>query len=507
MNKIIILFCFVVIIAFSLRVFNLGTVPFVSDEFLDVNATYGQYKTGQWQAWDFNHGESSIRKNKASDERAWVYRKQISVLYNYLPPIEKNIRIVSVIWGVLTVILLYGVTFIFTRNHWIAFFASFLFAVSVPAIEINRKIRMYSMFAPVFLAFSTSLYYFLEKGKSKSKKLIIQIFNFNYIFIIPTILLGILSYHLHPLTVNIAIIVFIFFIIRMIQEVKLLGLFNRYLIYNIFIIFTILIIVLFFVEKVNGTIEFLNNHWSYVEHILASYWHPLLGGFLLLMGMYATFKEKYFNNEYLWININFFAILFAGIFLWNRNVGQQYIFFAQSFGFIIVSIGIYFVMETLNREVTLNKKIFLYGILVVVIFLPNYSYFFEKDNTYHITSKGERANYRNLFLYVKENRARDDVMITRNFRNYYFDKFDMQVFDFGSERSNQELKKEGKVQKITEDYVINIVNNNPSGWVVYSDNDKKFITKEAQKYFEENMIEINDSILVRGKVKIYKWGE
>ncbi len=98
-------------------------------------------------------------------------------------------------------------------------------------------------------------------------------------------------------------------------------------------------------------------------------------------------------------------------------------------------------------------------------------------------------------------------MITRNFRNYYFDKFDMQVFDFGSERSNQELKKEGKVQKITEDYVINIVNNNSSGWVVYSDNDKKFITKEAQKYFEENMIEINDSILVRGKVKIYKWGE
>lgn len=505
-KKNIILFCFVVVIAFFLRIFNLSAVPFVSDEFLDVNATYGQYKTGQWQAWDFNHGELSIRQNKASDERAWIYRKQIAMLYDYLPPTERNIRLVSVLWGVFTVVLLYGVAFIFTRNHWIALFASFLFAISAPAIEVNRKIRMYSMFAPVFLAFSTSLYYFLERGKIKSRKLITKVFNFNYIFFIPTVLLGALSYHLHPLTINITIIVFVFFIIRMIQKLKQEGFRNRYLIYNVFIVIVILIVSLFFEKKVNGTIEFFNNHCGYIWHILASYWHPLLGGFLLSIGLYSVTKEKQFKGEYIWISINFLTILFAAILLWSRNVGQQYIFFAQTFGFILSSIGIYFIIEMFEKKFPYNKRIMFYGIIGVVVFLPNYAYFFQKDNTYHITSKGEQANYRNLFLYVNENRVEGDVMITRNFRNYYFADFDMQVFDFGSERNEKELKKEGKVKKITKDYVLNIVNNNSSGWVVYSDNDKKFISKESRKYFEENMVEINDSILVRGGVKIYKWG-
>ncbi len=506
-KKNIILFCFVIFIAVSVRLFNLGNVPFVSDEFLDVNATYGYHKSGEWQAWDFNHNKPSLRQNKASDRRAWVYREQVSALYNYLPPTEANIRLLSVLWGVLTVVILYIVTYIFTKSYLIAFFASFLFAFSIPAIEINRKIRMYSMFAPVFLSFSAVLYYFLENSKTKSKKLIVQIFNFDYRFLLPVFLLGALSYHLHPLSANIVIIVFIFFVIKMLMEFKNKNYINKYLVYNVIFSLTAIIMVLFFSDKVSGTIKFFGNHWNYINHILINYWHPLIGMFLIFVGLYTTFKVEKFKNEYIWINVNFFVILFASILLWKRNVGAQYIFFAQTFGFILVSIGIYTIINFIQKKMYSNKMIITYGILAVIIFLPNYAYFFKKDNTYHITSKGNQANYRNLFLYVKKNKIDNDVMITRNFRNYYFSGFDMQIFDFGSERDDEILQKEGKVKKVTKNYVEKIVKENPHGWVVYSDNDKKFITKEAREYFSENMKEINDSLLVRGKVKIYRWSE
>ncbi len=508
MNKTnIALFCFVVIIAFFLRFFNLGAVPFVSDEFLDVNATYGHHKTGSWQAWDFNHSTPSVRQNKASDERAWIYRTQISYLYNFLEPTEKNIRLVSVLWGVFTVIVLYIITFVFTKNYWISFFASFLFALSPEAIELNRKIRMYSMFVPIFLLFSMSLYYFLQTGTQKSKKLLIQIFNFNYIFLIPTILLGVLSFHLHPLTVNIFIVVFVFFITKMLKEFKNNNFINKYLVYNIAIVLSIIFSAIFLKDYFKNTIEFFGNHWNYIGHILSNYWHPLFGALFIIIGFYIILHKKRMSDKYLWIGANFFAILFAAILLWNRNVGKQYIFFAQTFGFIITSIGIYGFIEFLSNKFNSKKQVFVLGILAFIIFLPNYAYFFKKDNTYHITSKGDQPNYRNLFLYVKKNKKEGDVMITRNFRNYYFSDLDIQVFDFGSEREEEKLKKENKVKKITKEYAQKIIKDNPSGWIIYSDNDKKFIEKEARKYFKDNLEEIDNSPLVRGKIKVFKWNK
>jgi hypothetical protein len=79
------------------------------------------------------------------------------------------------------------------------------------------------------------------------------------------------------------------------------------------------------------------------------------------------------------------------------------------------------------------------------------------------------------------------------------------VFDFGSERSSAALEKEGKMKKVTVHNIKSIIKEHPTGWIVYTDNDEKFITKEARKYIEDSYYKIDDSPLLRGNVSVYWW--
>ncbi|XLQ20231.1 MAG: hypothetical protein ACKUBY_00430 [Candidatus Moraniibacteriota bacterium] len=505
--------CGVILLSAILRLWHLGETPFVADEFLDVNATYGFHNTGQWQAWDFNHGDVSVRDNDASDERAWLYRLQIAKVLDYLEPIEFNFRLVSALWGILTTIILYFVTFSLTKNRWIALIAAFLWAVSVPAIEINRKIRMYSMFAPMFLLFSWSLFKFIDSkvrcgctgGTCPIGMIWKGIFRVNWIYLIPTVIFGAISYHLHPLTGNIIIVLLAYFVVMfLIKRKEIVA--RRYGAYIILILIGGFVVSIFLPQlwsEFTSSLIFFDDHWSYVGHIMRNYWHPLLGGLFILFGTYYLISKQDDERPGVWIASTFFTTVLAAIFIWDRNVGPQYIFFVQSFGFILAAAGVYFVASSLNGKLKI-KNIFVSIVILSLVMLPFYGYFALENNTYKITSSADTANYRNVFVYVKKNTSDGDALITRNFRNYYWSGLELKVFDFGSERSEQQIAAEGKVKKITVDQVQNIISQNPTGWVVFSDNDEQFITKEAQEYFEENFEEVYD-LLVKGKIKVYRW--
>lgn len=506
----VILMC-VIMISAGMRLWGLGNVPFVADEFLDVNATYGHFKTGLWQAWDFNIDAPSARINEASDERAWIYRWQVSRLYNFLPPEEMTIRLVSVLWGVIMTLVMYFVTLSFTKDRWIALIAAFLWAVSVPAIEINRKVRMYSMFAPIFLLFMWSLYHYFEAGtqrirvEEKSMNVVKKYFAVAWGYLIVALLLLALSMHLHPLTGNFVIVVF-FYMIAM-ALVSNGDDRKRYFLYVMTMIFGSVVVAIvrptdwaYFLSTLQPTM-----HISYLSHLLRNYWHPLFGLLVLLVGTWALLKNSHRRREGMWIVCTFFVITIMAMFLWGRNVGPQYIFFVQPFGLIIAAVGAKYCIDLIVQAIG-GKKTFIFGVAFVAVFLPNYGYFMEENNTYHITSTAETANYRKVFLYVKQNYVDGEVIITRNFRNYYFGGLGAQIFDFGSERSEEQLAQEGKVHKITRAYVQEIIQEHPAGWVVIADNDETFIEKEAQDYFEQNMDRIKGSSLLNGDVRVYHWG-
>jgi len=222
------------------------------------------------------------------------------------------------------------------------------------------------------------------------------------------------------------------------------------------------------------------------------------------LGMRQLVKNKNDRQAGIWITVTFFTVLLSAIFLWRRNVGAQYIFFLQPFVLILSASGVYLVAHYLQKHI--KKRYFFIGVIMLsAILLPNYGYFMLENNSYHITAEGEQANYRKVFDYIKRHVQKGDVMITRNFRNYYWSGLDIKVYDFGSERSLTQLQKEGKVKKITLSYLKEIIetNKNHTIWMVFSDNDKKFITKEVRNYLADNFKKVNNSSLVRGKVSVY----
>ncbi len=162
-KKVWIFLLLTVLLGTGLRLYSLGTNSFVADEFLDINSTYGYSQTGTWKAWDFNYGVPATENiNDARDERASVYKWQVAQVFKFLPPTEGNARLVSVLWGVISMLLIFFVTNYFTKSKETALIVTFLFALSVSAITFDRRLRMYAMFLPVYLALATSLYALME---------------------------------------------------------------------------------------------------------------------------------------------------------------------------------------------------------------------------------------------------------------------------------------------------------------------------------------------------------
>ncbi|MFZ2299997.1 MAG: hypothetical protein WAW00_02605, partial [Candidatus Moraniibacteriota bacterium] len=133
----------IVIVGTGLRFAGLDSNSFVSDEFLDMNSAYGYAQTGEWRAWDFNHGRpSEVNINAPRDERAVVYKWQVAQVFRVLPPTEAMARIVSVLWGAVSVVVVFWATLVLTRRREIALLSALFFAVSVSGIIFDRTLRM-----------------------------------------------------------------------------------------------------------------------------------------------------------------------------------------------------------------------------------------------------------------------------------------------------------------------------------------------------------------------------
>lgn len=503
-KKILLALLVIVIIGGFLRFYKLGEVSFVADEFLDINASYGYFQTGTWQAWDFNLGEPSERMNAASDSRAWLYRAQVAGLFHFFAPTEAAARSVSAVWGIISILAMYFVAVGFTKKKMIGLISAGLFAISISGILMDRHLRMYAMFFPVFLGLAWALFRLLE-GRYAGRAVVVRKLQektgLNALYILPVIGLGILSFHLHQLTANLVVIAGVYVLslgIIHIQKNK----WNLYIIYLLLAILVLGIVQIFFPGKIAsalGTLVFFENHWSYLSIVFRDYSNPLLAALFLFSGLAYLIRKEKLTKEALWLGVCFFVPLLAAIFLWRRVVGEQYIFFIQSFEMILMASGIYGVAIFLqeNTAVKYSRKMFWTVITVAFLVLPNYAYFFQENSTYQQTSRSDNPNYRSVFsVYFKKNKKPNDVLVTRDFRNYYWSGQKVPTFDFGGELTTEKFNLEDLQKIITE---------NPTGWIIYSDNDKDYLSEDVQNYVENNLDKIN-AIAVRGGISVYRWG-
>ncbi|MDD5083463.1 MAG: glycosyltransferase family 39 protein [Candidatus Moranbacteria bacterium] len=495
----------VVLVGAFLRFFALGATSFVADEFLDINASYGYFKTGEWQAWDFDfeRPDTAENANIARDERAFAYKWQVAQLFRILPPTEATARSVSALWGVVTVLLVFYMTVSFTKRKEIGLIAAFLYAVSISALVMDRRLRMYAMFVSVFLTFSWMTYRVLEEryqGKIRWLRAMQKRFGLNLAYVIPAIVLGLLSLHLHLLTANIVFIVLFYAIVQAILSVRTSGWqFNKYLCIIIGFAAGVIGLQLFASEAyalLASSFSFPDNHYGYFEIVLKDYSQPLLAMIFLAAGVGYMIRQEKFTKEGLWLALSFLTPLFMAVFMWRRNVGEQYISFAQPFKIMLVAIGVYAVARFFEKHMPgFGKKTFAAALVLSLFLLPNYGYFFQSDNTYAQTSQSDNPQYKKVFGYFMKNRSVEDILITRDLRSYYVSGAHAHIENIGGEATKDKLTLE-RLQGILAQY--------PHGWIILSDNDDTFVSHDAMKLIEKTMERVSNPA-VRGQVSVYRF--
>lgn len=490
-----------------MRFYKLGETSFGADEFLDINSSYAYHKTGVWQNWDFNFGRVNTENVfQARDERAWIYKWQVAEILKHFPPTESNVRAISALWGIITIILMYLAGAYFSRRKEIGLLSAFLFAISISGIIFDRRLRMYSMFFAVFLAFAWFTYRFLEeeyKGKNKFIKNIQNKTGFNLIYLVPAAAMGIASYLAHQLTVNIIFIIAVYSIIQLIISArKNSNWFNKYSIIIIFMFLGSISASIFMPKtfQVNlAGLQFFNNHYGYILKAFSDYSHLLIAMIITAFGICYLYRQEKLEKEALWLSASFLGTLIFAIFIWSRNIGDQYIFFIKSFGIILIACGIYGLAIFFSENLSKYKKYsFLASVILLLMIVPDYAYFFQTDNVYKQTSESENPNFRRVFAFFKKSKTDSDVLISRKFRNYYWSGAEVKVFDFGGEVNKN-------TKKLTLPDLQQIVQENLSGWFIISTNDEVYISNDALDWAIKNFQKVSN-LEVRGKVMVYRWG-
>lgn len=504
-RSILISLVLILLLGFFLRAYSLGANSFVADEFLDINSAYGYHQTGEWRAWDFNYGTiSTVNENAARDERAGIYKWQVAQLFSFLPPTESVARSISVLWGLFSILVVYWSAFLFTRRQEISLVAAFLCAISVSAIIFSRRLRMYAMFFPLYLGFATAAYAAYEiryQGSIRAFRTLAERFGIHPLYAVLAFILGIVSASVHQLTLNLFISFGIYLLVRTVQEYRQSGsLRNKYGI-SVGLGLLGLILSAFFVPSIirllmNGFV-FFDDHFSYLTHALADFSTPIIGALLIAFGVWALLRSAdAAPKAAVYLAVTYAVPLFMAIFMWNRNVGPQYIYFIQSFGMILAAAGIVRIFDLIReKSVSWDGRRALFTVLTLLLIIPNLGYFFAENNTYHETSTGDNPNYRKVFAYMKKEKTEGDALITRNFRNYYWSGAKIPVFDFGGELSRTKLSLAD----------IQTIEQNASGrvWFIASDNDLDYVSREVDTYLSKNYERISND-QVRGSIVVYR---
>jgi hypothetical protein len=482
----------------------LGNNSFVADEFLDMNSAYGYFKTGEWKAWDFNHQEpSTVNTNTARDERANIYKWQVAQLFRFLPPTEAVARSVSVFWGGITLLTVFWSAWVLTKRREIALIAMFLAALSVSEIVFDRRLRMYAMFAPAYLALATTLFLCLEQTVSTRWRLFRKLWERTGIHIGYALLSGILliiGLSIHQLTATIVFSLAAYLLWAGMTRYRETGDFwNRY--FSLFglgisALAALRIAATGFFSSFSAGLIWFDDHYSYLGYVMEDYAHPLFALGLMGFGVYSLVVRERRPKAAGYLAFSLLIPLVCAIWFFRRNAGPQYIFFVQSFGLILTAAGIFGLWQSLREHYPRwSRKTSLVILSGLFLLVPNFGYFLAENNTYHETSSGGNPNYRKVFEYVKKNRLPTDVLVTRNMRNYYWSGTDIPVYDLGDEVNRE---------KLSLDALERIVKEHESGWVVLSDNDYDYFSNEAETYMKQRMERISNPS-VRGPIEVYRF--
>ncbi|HRY82182.1 MAG TPA: metallophosphoesterase [Candidatus Moranbacteria bacterium] len=492
----------IVLLGAFLRLYKIGGEAFARDEFFDINTSYGYFKTGEWLAWDFNMNqplEAALQKDY-SNTRAQLFRIPLALAYNFMEPTEGHARLISVFWGIVSIIAIYFITLSFTGNAYVALLAALLVAIGESEIIFGRRLRMYSMFFPIYLIFSWCVFKIYESVYSGKVIIFQKIYDklkINPIFIIPAMIVGFVSYEIHELTVHIVFTLVAYCLILAALNFKKEKYFlNKYTLTLLGGFFGFLVLKVAFsglYKDFDKAVSFWQDNYRCFGFFFTDFRYLSFGILLFsLGGLFLAFKLKR-KKEALFIFLSAVVPLFYAVFSWVREPAARYIYFIQSFGIIFSASGIYAVYYFLAERFENYKKIIAVVILMSTFALLDFSYITGKDNLYQQRETSNFIDFRKVFAVAKENMKPGDVMITRAYRSFYFPNWKAKAYDVKA----LPLEKQN-----CQEIFAKIISENESGIVVLPEIDHLSVCKNGRKYLEDNLIKIPSQV---SGVNIYRW--
>jgi hypothetical protein len=505
-NLFIIALLLTVILGGGLRFYNLGVRSFDRDEFFELNTSYGYFKTGKFLAWDFNNGQpfEGGLQDDTSTERAEVFRWQLANLYDFTEPTEANTRAVSAIWGVISIILVYFMALSFTGNKYIALIAAFLVAVGESEIIYSRRLRMYSMFFPVYLFFSWLVFKFYEakyEGNIKLLRKISEKTGLNPAYFIPALIFGLISFDTQALTASIVGTIFVYSLVNLIISISKKSYFNKYSITLIAISGAYLAVSRLpafhkYYKFAKKNLHLFMENYRYLSDYFSDMVFPAVGFILLLFGVWFLAKKLNRKKETAFIFLSAAVPLAAAIFTWSREPALRYIYFLQSFGMILIASGIFAAINFISGKFSKYRKPVILVVLIIFTILVNFRYLSEDSEVYRHTKNSYYPDFSKIFPYILENKKPGDVFITRAYRSYYFRGEKITVYD------TQELPLEkSNCREVFE----KIISENKSGWVIIPKVDYASVCKDGRQYLSENLSRVRADAIPTS-VPTYRWG-
>ncbi len=369
------------VLAVVLYMYDLSYYDWLPDEPLVVSAAKGYLETGKYTQWDFWMNQSSTREY----DRAWVHTWMVAQSFKLFGVSEWSARIVSVVLGVITVPIMYGVSYFFLRNRLAALIATLVFILHPYPTAYFRRTRMYALFLPSFILLGYLSYQSLVKQKVydwflyKRYAWVKKYLNYNWGLVVGALFLLYFVVMVHKLGTIILPILFLFvlYLIVLKKQIRLLYL----LLVSLFVFGIIGVLIslktnvflrIYMGESIFTFFQVYKT--AYVEHLFLSPFQPSLSISFLLVGLVMLrWTKRDARWVFLYLIIATTIVLFVFVIDYSLNNNFRYIMHLIPFACMLV-VGI---VLKINNLIAFRPLRWILPIIIVVLSVGNFSKNFE----------------------------------------------------------------------------------------------------------------------------------
>jgi hypothetical protein len=474
--------------------FRLGAHDFFEDEFQVIAAAAGYLETGTFLSWDWiNQTTISV-----AYERAWPHTFLIAQSFRLFGISEWSARLVSALSGLVFLVIFYYFSRYFT-NKRVALLSLFSAVFYVTYLNFFRYTRMYALLIPLFVL----LVYCLFRGltgewwiTTKIKfidRLLSRYLNFDYRFLLLSIPLLYLNYHIHynSLVIILAGFFFICLLALLTKQPKfiILALFGVTSIAGLY--FANLFNLLNRFPWVIGLITFFR-----LRNVLYYYYllqHPFGAAAGLLLIIFLVIKilqfkkdsEELHKNLYLLVIVATSAIFF--IFIANRYTSIVYISHIMPIALILIIGGFSHLVEQFPK-----KRVLLTFFLVVLVLSSFITYGMD---FYSWTS--EFGEFDTAYQVIRDNYSyEEEVIFGQYLRTYY-----LQPMEKIRHISMLNL------QQYTFDKFLSDLDRYDSGWLTWETRKAYHIQPQILEYIDTYFIKLHGEGIDDTMVEVYYYSK